>query len=439
MSQRGDAGAKTRAVAARVLAQVIGSGRSLSAALPEGLATLELEKDRSFVQAMCFGVLREFERLQYILDNLLDRRLKRRDAELRCLLLAGIHQIADMNVPDHAAVAATVGAAVLVRRHSAKGLVNAVLRRFIREKDDLTEAAGGTDEGRFVHPDWMIEKLREAWPDDWQTILRAGARQPPMWLRVNKSRISREDYLKELQGLEATSGEHAPESICLARAVDVRQLPGFADGLVSVQDAGAQLAAHLVEPQAGQRVLDACAAPGGKTCHLLELCPDVEVTALDISVDRMKNVADNLDRLHLDANLLCMDANETDSWWDGRVFDAILLDAPCTATGVIRRHPDIKLLRRPGDVATLVKKQSDLLGALWPLLAPGGKLVYCTCSVFPDEGADQVRRFLSRNPDSTLHSIDARWGREVNPGRQVFTGEAGMDGFYYACLVKPDG
>jgi len=195
MSQRGDAGAKTRAVAARVLAQVIGSGRSLSAALPEGLATLELEKDRSFVQAMCFGVLRDFERLQYILDNLLDRRLKRRDAELRCLLLAGIHQIADMNVPDHAAVAATVGAAVLVRRHSAKGLINAVLRRFIREQDALTAAAGGTDEGRFVHPDWIIGKLREAWPDDWQTILSAGAMQPPMWLRVNKSRISREEYM----------------------------------------------------------------------------------------------------------------------------------------------------------------------------------------------------------------------------------------------------
>lgn len=439
MSQRGSAGAKTRAVAARVLAQVIGSGRSLSVALPEGLATLDSGKDRSFVQAICFGVLRDFERLQYILDKLLDRRLKRRDAELRCLLLAGIHQIADMKVPDHAAVAATVGAAAVVRRQSAKGLINAVLRRFIREKDALTEAALATAEGRFVHPDWIIRKLREDWPEDWQSILLEGARQPPMWLRVNKSQISREDYLAELQGLEATIGEHAPESICLARAVDVHQLPGFADGLVSVQDAGAQLAAHLVEPLVGQRVLDACAAPGGKTCHMLELCPETEVTALDSSVDRMEKLTENLHRLHLNANLLSADATETDDWWDGKAFDAILLDAPCTATGVIRRHPDIKLLRRPGDVATLAKKQSDLLDALWPLLAPGGKLVYCTCSVFPDEGAGQLRRFVSRNPDSALRPMDVGWGREADPGRQIFPGEAGMDGFYYACLVKPDG
>ena len=438
MSQRGGAGAKTRAAAARILAQVIGSGRSLSTVMPDGLATLDSDKDRSFVQAMCFGVLRDFERLQSILDNLLDRGLKRRDTELRCLLLVGIHQIVDMKVPDHAAVAATVGAAVLVKRQSAKGLVNAVLRRFVREKDDLLEVALGTAEGRFSHPDWIIRKLREDWPEDWESILLEGARQPPMWLRVNKSRISRTDYLHELGDFEATSGEFAPESIRLSRGVDVRHLPGFVEGLVSVQDAGAQLAAHLVDPRAGQRVLDACAAPGGKTCHLLELCPDAEVSALDISGERMEKVADNLRRLDLKADLICMDATETDSWWDGRFFDSILLDAPCTASGVIRRHPDIKLLRRPGDIESLAKKQSDLLDALWPLLAPGGKLVYCTCSVFPPEGADQVRHFLSRQPDSALHPIDERWGREVNPGRQILSGEAGMDGFYYACLVKPD-
>jgi 16S rRNA (cytosine967-C5)-methyltransferase len=234
------------------------------------------------------------------------------------------------------------------------------------------------------------------------------------------------------------SGEFAPESIRLSRGVDVHHLPGFLDGHVSVQDAGAQLAAHLIDPRAGQRVLDACAAPGGKTCHLLELCADAEVTALDISTERLEKVADNLRRLHLKADLICMDATETDSWWDGRFFDSILLDAPCTASGVIRRHPDIKLLRRPGDVESLAKKQFDLLDALWPLLAPGGKLVYCTCSVFRREGADQVRHFLSRQPDSALYPIDERWGREENPGRQILSGEAGMDGFYYACLVKPD-
>jgi 16S rRNA (cytosine967-C5)-methyltransferase len=438
MSGRGGTGASARATAARILAQVIGSGRSLSVALPDGLKTLDSGKDRSFVQAMCFGVLRDFERLQYILDNLLDRRLKRGDAELRCLLLAGIYQIADMKVPDHAAVAATVGAAVLVRRQSAKGLINAVLRRFIREKDDLMGAALATEEGRFTHPEWMIGKFREAWPDDWQSILSEGARPPPMWLRVNKSRISREDYLRKLKDLEVTSGEYAPESIRLAQAVDVAHLPGFADGLVSIQDAGAQLAAHLINPLAGQRVLDACAAPGGKTGHLLELCPDAEVTAVDISEKRLEMVADNLHRLHLNANLVCVDATQTDKWWDGKVFDSILLDAPCTATGVIRRHPDIKLLRRPGDVATLAKKQSDLLDAMWPLLAPGGKLVYCTCSLFPAEGAEQVRHFLSREPDSSVHPTGVRWGREAHPGRQILSGKAGMDGFYYACLVKPD-
>jgi len=436
MSKREGAGEQGRATAARILAQVVGGGRSLAAQLPKGIATLDSEKDRAFVQAMCFGVLRDFERLQGVLDQLLDKRLKRRDVELRCLLLAGIYQIGDMKVPDHAAVAATVGAAALIKRHSAKGLVNAVLRRFIREKADLMDAAIESPEGRFCHPDWLINKLREDWPDDWRSLLEEGARQPPMWLRVNSSRISRDDYLQQPEGGEASIGLHAPESIRLARAVDVKSLPGFVDGLVSVQDAGAQLAAHLLEPKAGQLILDACAAPGGKTCHILELCSDANVTALDVSADRLKMVEENLTRLRLDARLICADGTATDQWWDGQKFDSILLDAPCTASGVIRRHPDIKLLRREQDIATLAKQQTGLLKALWPLLAPGGRMVYCTCSLFVAEGVDQLRDFLQTHQGSEPLAMDVGWGREMNPGRQILTGEAGMDGFYYACLLK---
>ncbi|MGI9265235.1 MAG: 16S rRNA (cytosine(967)-C(5))-methyltransferase RsmB [Gammaproteobacteria bacterium] len=436
MSKRDGAGEQARTTAARVLAKVVGEGRSLSAELPIGIATLDAAKDRSFVQAMCFGVLRDFERLQCVLDQLLDKPLKRRDAELRCLLLAGIYQIAHMKVPDHAAVAATVGAAARIGRHSAKGLVNAVLRRFIREQAVLMDAAVETPEGRYRHHDWLIKKLQEDWPADWQCLLDEGATQPPMWLRVNTSRISRDEYLCRIEDDEATTGRHAPESIRLSRAVDVQSLPGFAEGLVSVQDAGAQLAAHLLQPKAGQKILDACAAPGGKACHVLELCPGARVTALDIAAERLKRVEENLARLHLDARLICANATHTDQWWDGQRFDSILLDAPCTASGVIRRHPDIKLLRREQDIATLARRQAELLNALWPLLAPGGRLVFCTCSLFAAEGVDQVRDFLHATHGSELLPLDVDWGRDMNPGRQLLTGKAGMDGFYYACLVK---
>lgn len=431
-------GAEARVVAARILSRVVGEGRSLSTALPDGLMTLQNDRDRSFVQAICYGVLRDYETLDIVLEGLLDRSIRRRDVALRCLLLVGIHQIASMNVPDHAAVSATVNAVTGIGKRSARGMVNAVLRRFTRDGESAWSAARNTPVGRYAHPKWMISRLRDDWPDDWQQVLEAGREPPPMWLRVNRRDLSAEEYLTCLSDDEAALGEHASESIRLGQPVDVQKLPGFAEGQVSVQDAGAQIAAHLVAPRSGQRILDACAAPGGKTCHLLELCPDARVTAVDSSAERMERVRENLSRLKLDATLLVADARETDAWWDGRSFDSILLDAPCSATGVIRRHPDIKLLRRSGDIAQLATLQAALLSALWPLLRPGGRIVYCTCSVLREEGVDQVDRWVRQQSDAAIESIPARWGRDLEPGRQILTGEAGMDGFYYACLVKQD-
>jgi 16S rRNA (cytosine967-C5)-methyltransferase len=258
-----------------------------------------------------------------------------------------------------------------------------------------------------------------------------------MWLRVNCSRIAREDYLKELEQ-PASPGAYASESLCLDAPVPVGSLPGFSQGLVSVQDAGAQLAAGLLDVRPGHRVLDACAAPGGKAAHILELCSDVDLDALDIDRDRLEMLESTFARLGLEARLIEGDAGRPEQWWDGRVYDRILVDAPCTATGVIRRHPDIKILRRPSDVAQLVQRQREILDQTWPLLRPGGHLLYATCSILREENQSQAIAFLDRNADSepVMLELARDLGFEAGPGRQILPGDAGMDGFYYACLRK---
>jgi 16S rRNA (cytosine967-C5)-methyltransferase len=429
--------ANPRALAATLITRVIAHGESLSAVLPPALANLPDAGDRALVQALCYGVLRWQPRLQYFADRLLKRPMKSRDRDIECLIWVGLYQLEAMRIAKHAAVDETVGAATALDKPWAGGLINALLRGFLRERDALSAAADAVPAAHWAHPEWWINRLRTDWPDDWQTLLTANNAQAPMTLRVNRRQGSREHTLQQLAraGHHATINAHAPDAITLESPCDVLQLPGFALGAVSVQDAAAQLACGLLDAQPGQRVLDACAAPGGKTAHLLEAA-DIDLVAIDRDATRLTRVRETLDRLGLTARLIAADALQTRDWWDGRPFDRILLDAPCSASGVIRRHPDIKLLRRADDIAALAAAQRALLAALWPLLAPGGMLLYVTCSVLAEENRQNVNAFLDDHADARARPIDATWGRAAGPGRQILPGESGMDGFYYALLEK---
>ncbi len=426
-------GVAPRAQAARAVHAVRVQGRSLDDALAEAATEVAL-RDRPLLQALAYGTVRWHRRLAGFTDRLLTRPLQPRDAILADLLAVGLFQLEAMRVPPRAAVHATVAATEVLHRPRARGLVNAVLRRFQRERDSLVRAVDAQPAFRHAFPDWLYAALAEDWPEEVEALATASNAVPPMWLRVNAARGSREAYADRLAaaGHAARSHPEAPEALCLETPAEVAALPGWAPGDVSVQDAAAQLAARLLAPAPGQRVLDACAAPGGKTAHLLETTPGVaELVALDVSPGRLAELERGLARLSLRARCLVGDAAHPAAWWDGRPFDRILIDAPCSATGVIRRHPDIKLLRRPEDVDRLVGLQAAILDALWPLLAPGGRLVYATCSVLRRENDSQIAAFLQRTPDAILAPDSGVISR---PGRQILTGETNMDGFYYACL-----
>ena len=432
-----------RAAAARVLAGVVAEGRSLNEVLPQALTRFAAQRDRSLLQSMCYGTLRFFPRLDRLLGLMLNRPLRRRDRALHGLLAVGVYQMVYSGTPPHAAVKETVEAARVLQRKDATGLINAVLRRFQREGDALLREADRHEAARYAHPQWLIDRVRADWPDAWEAVLDANNSQAPMWLRVNRRAGSREGYLEMLSGdgRKARPSSLAPEAIRLERAAPVDALPGFGDGLVSVQDEGAQLAAYLLRVRDGQRVLDACAAPGGKTCHILETS-GVELLALDISAPRTEQIRDNLDRLGLEARIVCGDVLEPAAWWDGRPFDRILVDVPCSATGVIRRHPDVKVLRTESDVAAFAARQDEILDSVWELLTPGGFLLYATCSILKQENDERVQAFMGRHPeampglkfdrlglaDSILRS---RWGVQTLPQR------GGMDGFYFAGIGKP--
>ncbi len=433
-----ESGGKARAAAARVLGRVLDQGESLATALPTEGARLAPE-DRPLVQEICYGVLRLLPRLEGYAKALLERPIKRKERPIHHLLLVGLYQLEYLDIPPHAAVSATVEASVLLERQWARGLVNAVLRGFQRRREELLAQGDNDPTTRLNHPRWLLTQLTEAWPDDWEQIATQANNRPPMTLRVNLSRGSRADYLTRLEqaGIAAQATCHAPSGITLERPLAVERLPGFSDGDVSVQDEAAQLAAPLLEAAPGMRVLDACAAPGGKSGHLLELTPGIELTALDLDASRLARVGDNLARLQLQAKLQVGDGANPSSWWDGRPFDRILLDAPCSGTGVIRRHPDIKWLRRATDIPALETQQAQLLAALWPLLAPGGLLVYATCSILPAENSRQIAAFLRTQRDAQPLPIVATWGRESGPGRQILPGENGMDGFFYARIAHP--
>ncbi|MDE2459923.1 MAG: 16S rRNA (cytosine(967)-C(5))-methyltransferase RsmB, partial [Gammaproteobacteria bacterium] len=338
----------------------------------------------------------------------------------------------------HAAVKETVEACRQLSKPWAVQLTNAVLRRFQREQMQLLADLPQHQEARYAHPHWLLERVRHDWPEHWQEILEAGNQRPPLSLRVNRRRCTRAGLLAELEaaGIAARRCEYSADGVIALEPFDVRTQPGFSAGHFSVQDEAAQLAAELLDVRAGMRVLDACAAPGGKTCHLLERCPDAQVLALDHDAARAERIHENLQRLGLSAEVRVADAGQPQGWWGGRPFARILLDAPCSATGVIRRHPDIKAHRRAAEVQAAAVVQARLLAALWPLLAPGGKLLYVTCSLLFEENAGQMDAFLAGRADARALPITAAWGIESPPGRQTLPGQSQMDGFYYACLQK---
>lgn len=421
-----------------MVAEVAGRGRSLERALSGPLDKWPDPRDRSLLQAMSYGVTRFYPRLERLLEGLLDRPLKPRELPLKCLIMSGLYQISSMKIPDHAAVSATVSAADAIGRPGARALVNAVLRRYLREKDKAEAAVSSTPEGRWAHPAWMVDRVATSWPDTWESVLNANNTEPPMWLRINRSKINREEWLKSSAPEGASPGVYVPESVLLRTPCDVGEIDGFNRGEVSVQDAGAQLAAHLLAATPGDRVLDACAAPGGKTAHVLELCPGAELDALDRDGRRLEVMRSGMKRLGLAPKLICGDASRPDDWWDGKPYDRILVDAPCTASGVIRRHPDIKLLRRESDIARLAAIQGGILDGVWRVLRPGGRLVYSTCSIFPEENERQIAEFRDRRMTALPEDAGTLVlpGRDSGFGRQILPGDAGMDGFYYACLIK---
>jgi 16S rRNA (cytosine967-C5)-methyltransferase len=456
--------AEIRAHAARIVIQVAEEGKSLDTLLNPRMQVTE----RRLLRMLSYGTVRWYLRLLKILEVLTKGTAARLSPEVRAVSLVGLYQLLYTEIAPHAAVAETVNATRVLDQSRASGLVNAVLRRCQREGQAITARLDAADIGtRTAHPAWLVEALRRDWAGNrYERILEANNEHPPFWLRVNRLRQDREEYVRLLKGglrLEDEGNEafslsaEAPDAIRLATALDVDALPGFAEGRVSVQDMAAQLAAPLLDAQRGDRVLDACAAPGGKACHILESRPDVaELVALDVSEARMERVRQNLQRLKLSATLLTADAGAPQSWWDGTSFQRILLDVPCSATGVIRRHPDIKLLRRASDIPALAERQQQLLHSLWPLLAPGGRLLYASCSALRAENGAVIGDFLAAVPgarDVTARAVAALgWNDVGGEGRSLddsglgggehgyarWAGQAAGDGFYYACLEKID-
>ncbi len=426
-----------REAAAEILVAVACAGRSLERCAEPILACLPAGRERALAQELAWGTLRWLPRLRFLARRLLSRPLRPADRDLELVIALGLYQLLHTRVARHAAVASTVELAAARGKPRARGLVNAVLRRFLREREALLEAADGEPEARHAHPRWLLEALRGSWPAEWPEVAAANNARAPLALRVNRRRASREGYRRRLaeQGIESTPIAATEDGLALAEGCDVRALPGFAEGLFSVQDGAAQLAAPILDPRPGERVLDACAAPGGKSAHLLERCPGLaELTALDRCAERLARLEGTLARLGLAARTLRGDAREPGGWWDGRPFERILLDAPCSGSGVIRRHPDIKALRRATDLPALAAAQGELLAALWPLLAEGGSLLYATCSVLVTENDAVIEQFLERHPGARAAPIAIEVGRPTRFGRQILPGENGMDGFYYARL-----
>jgi len=434
---RGD----TRAFASYAVAAVFAEGHSLNDVLPAARDKVA-PNDRGLLAELCYGTLRHYFELDGLTTLLIPKPLAEKDSEIQALILIGLYQLRHMRLASHTAVNLTVNACKALDKPWAVKLVNGVLRNYLRNVDELNAQLHRVPTAYHNHPQWLVDAIEQAWPEEAEEVMDANNQQGGMTLRVNTRQISTEAYqaLLEQEGIASTRSNFAPHALYLARAVSVEALPNFAEGACSVQDIAAQLCAPLLQLAPGQHVLDACAAPGGKTCHALELESDLaELLALDNERHRLTLVKENLDRLHLKAKTLCADAADTASWHKGTLFDRIMLDAPCSGTGVIRRHPDIKLLRRDSDIAALAKKQLHLLSALWPLLAPNGILLYTTCSILPMENEDVIATFIRQHSDAQVDTIESRWGIPLAYGKQLLPrtdDEENHDGFYFSRLHK---
>ncbi|MQP75916.1 16S rRNA (cytosine(967)-C(5))-methyltransferase RsmB [Stenotrophomonas sp. MYb238] len=426
-------GVQTRVLAAKVLAAVIGRGRSLKAELAATLPRLDDSRDRALLEAISFATLRRRSVYEQALRQWLQKPLGPRDGELKGLLLAGFAQLDALELPAHAALSATVEAARALGRERQAGLVNAVLRRAQREGFPAARAED-------AWPDWLLEQVRRDWPAQAEAVFAASLQPAPLWLRVNRQRHARDAYLQRLReaGIEGEASALAADAIRLPVAVPVASLPDFGEGGVSVQDLSAQQVADALAPAPGARVLDACAAPGGKSAHLLERDPALRLLALDVDARRLQRIRETFARTGVGAaaQVRAVDAADLGAWWDGEPFDAVLLDAPCSATGVVRRQPDVLLHRRPGDIDALAAQQARLLDALWRVVAPGGVLLYATCSILRRENQQQIAAFLARTPDARIDALPEAFGHGDAGTRQRLPGQQGGDGFFQARLVK---
>ncbi|MBG6039780.1 16S rRNA (cytosine(967)-C(5))-methyltransferase RsmB [Proteus cibarius] len=414
-----------RSIAAKAISQVLDQGLSLSTVIPE-LQKNVSDKDKALLQELCFGVLRTLPQLEWIIQQLMDKPLKGKQRILHYLIMVGLYQLLYTRIPAHAALAETVNGAVALKKPQLKGLINGVLRQFQRQQDILNERFQNS-ENHFLHPSWLLTRVKQAYPEQWMSIVEGNNQKPPMWLRVNQRHHSREEYLTLLKKEEITAvtDDNHPFAIRLENPCNVNLLPGFADGWVTVQDRSAQRCAELLAPKNKEQILDLCAAPGGKTTHILEIAPQAQVLAIDIDEQRLKRVQENLTRLKLNAVVKSGDGRYPEQWCAGMQFDRILLDAPCSATGVIRRHPDIKWLRRNEDIEQLAQIQKEILHAIWPYLKSGGTLVYATCSILPEENKQQVEAFLASTKDA-----------QCDYQHQCLPEEKGGDGFFYALIKK---
>ena len=427
----------SRAIVAKILCSLLKDRGSLNTLLSNHKDHLEF----SLIQESSYGCCRWYFALESLLGQLLNKPLKKQDLDIKCLMICALYQLRELEVAEYAVINEAVSATLIFKKPWAKGLVNAVLRGYQRSKEELEEALASSqpNEG-LAFPSWLESEIKLQWPERALSILQNSNQRPPMTLRVNLKKNSREQYLKLLtdDGIGATVGDLTDSALYLDKPVPVTDLSGFAEGKVSVQDEASQLVPNLLQLQAGQNVLDACAAPGGKSCHILESEHLLTgLTSIDLSHSKLERIRENLERLGLESNLVAADAGELQAWWNGNQFDRILLDAPCSATGVIRRHPDIKLLKKPEHIGSVKEVQSVLLSKLWACLKPGGLLLYTTCSLLKQENEETIKRFLESTNSAKYEGIEADWGVECLYGRQLLPGAgSGPDGFFYAVLRK---
>lgn len=433
-----------RQVAIEIIANILLQQGSLSTQLARHQADVASEHT-PLLKELCFGVCRQYPKLNSVALSLLSHPFEEKDTDLYATLLLGLYQLSYMNTPDHAAVNESVEACRLLKKDWATKLMNAVLRRYQREGDEIIASLESMPSVEYNQPKWLVKRFNKHWPDQLEQIVEASNTHPPMCIRVNESVVSRETYQAQLLelGIKSDTAEFSPSALYLRNAVRVSELLNFEEGYSSVQDEAAQLSAHILLPKSGEKVLDACAAPGGKTGHLLEIAKDIELTAVELEPWRMEKIESNLERLGYSAHLICADAGDLDAWWEGEQFDKILLDVPCSATGVIRRNPDIKINRKPADINELVEIQKEIINQVWKTLKTNGFMLYATCSLMPEENEQQVNQFLENQPDAKEVLLDIlnsdlglEWGIPVSHGRQLFPSLEGHDGFYYCLLQK---